>query len=452
MEQKVNTRELVTEMLQEIYAGKEYSHILIKNVLDKYDYLNENDKAFMKRLTEGTLERGIQIDYVLNSFSSVPVNKMKPFIRSLMRMSVYQILFMDKVPDSAACNEAVKLAQKRKFGPLKGFVNGVLRSIARGKDSITYPDIEKDPLQYLSICYSMPKLIVEMVTKDYGIEHAEEIFTGMQADRSICIRIQENITEAERREVLSEWESRGVEVTKHAWLPYAYLLRNTEKLDKMTGFEKGLYTVQDISSMLVCEIAGIRENDRIMDVCAAPGGKTLHAACKLNHTGQVEARDVSDYKTNLIEENRKRLHADNVTVKVFDATQKDETAVGMADVLLLDIPCSGLGVIGKKPDIRYRLTEESFHTLEQLQRQIADIVWEYVKPGGTLIYSTCTIRKKENEEMVQYLISHYPLEAESLDTCLPEALRSEETKEGRLLLLPTERNDGFFMARMRRTK
>lgn len=452
MEQKVNTRELVTEMLMEIYAGREYSHILLRNVLDKYDYLNENDKAFMKRLTEGTLERGIQIDYVLNSFSKVQVNKMKPFIRSLMRMSVYQILFMDKVPDSAACNEAVKLAQKRKFGTLKGFVNGVLRAVARQKDTISYPDRDKEPLLYLSVQYSMPALVIKLVVDDYGMEQAEQILLGMQADRSVCIRMNETLAPELIEEAVAEWNSKGVIVTRHTWLPYAYLLTNTEKLSRMTGFMNGLYTVQDISSMLVCEIADIRENDRVIDVCAAPGGKTLHAACKLHETGMVDARDVSSYKTDLIMENVNRLHADNVSVKVFDATIKDNDAIESADVMLLDIPCSGLGVIGKKPEIRYRLNEDGLKELETLQKQIIDTVWEYVKPGGTLIYSTCTIRRAENEQMVSYLLSKYPFTLQSIDTYLPEELRSEETKEGKLLLFPTQRNDGFFMARLTREK
>lgn len=450
MEKNINTRELITDMLTEIYAKREYSHVLIKNILNKYNYLEESDKAFIKRVTEGTLERGIQIDYVLNAYSKVPVNKMKPFIRSLLRMSVYQILFMDKVPDSAACNEAVKLAGKRNFHNLKGFVNGVLRNVARQKDNISYPDLAADPLQAICIRYSMPKLLTSMMIQQYGIEMTKEIFATLLEERNLCVRMKEQITKEEKEAVLREWEEKNITFHVHPWLSYAYVIKGTERLSDLAGFQNGSYTVQDVSSMMVCEIAQIRKNDYVMDVCAAPGGKSLHACDKLNDTGIVDARDVTAYKTELILQNKERMHADNLHVKVWDATNKDETAIGKADVLLLDIPCSGIGVIGKKPDIKYRLTEESLESLAVLQKEIIDTVWEYVKPGGTLIYSTCTIRREENEDMVAYITQKYPFETESVKPYVPECLQDAEIKEGCLLLLPSDQSDGFFMARLKR--
>ena len=450
MEKNINTRELITDMLTEIYAKREYSHVLIKNILNKYNYLEESDKAFIKRVTEGTLERGIQIDYVLNAYSKVPVNKMKPFIRSLLRMSVYQILFMDKVPDSAACNEAVKLAGKRNFHNLKGFVNGVLRNVARQKDNISYPDLAADPLQAICIRYSMPKLLTSMMIQQYGVEKTKEIFAKLLEERNLCVRMKEQITKEEKEAVLREWEEKNITFHVHPWLSYAYMIKGTERLSELAGFQNGSYTVQDVSSMMVCEIAQIRKNDYVMDVCAAPGGKSLHACDKLNDTGIVDARDVTAYKTELILQNKERMHADNLHVKVWDATKKDETAIGKADVLLLDIPCSGIGVIGKKPDIKYRLTEESLESLAVLQKEIIDTVWEYVKPGGTLIYSTCTIRREENEDMVAYITQKYPFETESVKPYVPECLQDAEIKEGCLLLLPSEQSDGFFMARLKR--
>lgn len=450
MEKNINTRELITDMLTEIYAKREYSHVLIKNILNKYNYLEESDKAFIKRVTEGTLERGIQIDYVLNAYSKVPVNKMKPFIRSLLRMSVYQILFMDKVPDSAACNEAVKLAGKRNFHNLKGFVNGVLRNVARQKDNISYPDLAADTLQAICIRYSMPKLLTSMMIQQYGVEKTKEIFAKLLEERNLCVRMKEQITKEEKEAVLREWEEKNITFHVHPWLSYAYVIKGTERLSDLAGFQNGSYTVQDVSSMMVCEIAQIRKNDYVMDVCAAPGGKSLHACDKLNDTGIVDARDVTAYKTELILQNKERMHADNLHVKVWDATKKDETAIGKADVLLLDIPCSGIGVIGKKPDIKYRLTEESLESLAVLQKEIIDTVWEYVKPGGTLIYSTCTIRKEENEDMIAYITQKYPFETESVKPYVPECLQDAEIKEGCLLLLPSDQSDGFFMARLKR--
>ena len=449
MDKKENIRELAVEMVKEISAGNEYSHILIKNVLDKYAYLPAVDRAFLKRLTEGTIERQITIDYILNQFSKMPVNKMKPFIRSLMRTSVYQIIYLDKVPDSAVCNEAVKLAAKRGFGTLKGFVNGVLRNVSRGKDSITWPDKEKEPIKALSILYSMPEHMVQLLVCQYGIETAEEILKGYLVERPVCVRMSEQLSVEQKAAVLTGWEQSGAGAKQHAWLPYAYELEHPGNLKEDPYFAKGYYTVQDISSMLICEIAGIKADDHIIDVCSAPGGKALHACDKLHGTGIVDARDVTERKTDLILQNKERMNAKQLTVKVWDGRIKDTDAIHKADVVLLDIPCSGLGVIGRKPDIRYRLNETSFEELSVLQKEIADTVWEYVKPGGTLVYSTCTLRKEENEQMVNYLVEKYNFTLESLDPYLTESLHNEETRKGYLTLLPGKMSDGFFMARLK---
>ena len=447
---KCNTRELITDMLIEIYEKRQYSHILLRNVLDKYNYLNESDKAFMKRVTEGTLERGIQIDYVLDHVSKVPVKKMKPFIRSLMRMSVYQILYMDKIPDSAVCNEAVKLAEKRKFGPLKGFINGVLRNVARTKDTIEYPSIKTDVVNALSIRYSMPQFIIEILLRDYGQSQCEEILKGLLNERNLWVRIREDISEEERQSVVEEWKEKDILFKQHFFLSYAYCLKNTERISELAGFRNGLFTVQDVSSMLVAEIAGIKEGDTVVDACAAPGGKCLHACSKLRGTGSVDARDVSETKVNLIMENARRMNAENLSVKIWDATNMDEEMRGKADVLLTDVPCSGMGVIGKKPDIKYNLTPQSLQSLEELQKKIMDTVCQYVKPGGILIYSTCTIRREENQDMVSYITRQFPFTLESLEKYLPEQMMSEDAQKGYLQLLPTDDTDGFFMARLRR--
>ena len=450
MEKKENIRELVTDMVTEITAGREKSHILIRNVLDKYSYLPGHDRSFIKKVTEGTLERLVTIDYVLNSFSKVPVNKMKPFIRSLMRMSVYQILYLDKVPDSAACNEAVKLAQKRGFGPLKGFVNGILRNVARNKDAIDFPDKKKDFVKYLSVSYSVPEYIARLLLSQYGEKATEAILKGYLVERPVCVRVSQNISAIEKDKVLQNWSALGIEAKKHPWLDYAYELYQAGNMKDDENFIAGLYTVQDVSSMLVGEIAGICKDDYILDVCSAPGGKALHACDKLAGTGCVDARDVSEYKTGLILENKERMHADNLNVKVWDARIKDEEAEGKADVVLLDIPCSGLGVIGRKPDIKYRLDETSFTELDDLQKEITDAVVGYVKKGGTLIYSTCTLRKEENEQMVSYITENYGFTTESLNPYLPEALHNTDTEKGYLTLLPTDKSDGFFMARLKK--
>lgn len=447
----MNTRELVLDILLEIEKGNTYSHVLMRNVLDKYDYLAAREKAFIKRTVEGTLERRIEIDYILDRYSSTPVRRMKPLIRNLLRMSVYQILFMDGVPDSAVCNEAVKLAVKRKFQSLKGFVNGVLRNIARQRDSIAYPDREKEGLKYLSICYSMPEMIIAMWIAAFGQELTEKILKAMLAARPVTIRIKETLTEEEQKELLKAIEKAGIRLKKHPLLPYACELEHVEGVRSIPGFAEGLLTVQDVSSMLCVECAGIKNGDYVIDVCAAPGGKTVHAAIKAGEQGKVLARDLSEDKTAFIEENVERQGLKNVTIQVWDATLQDEANRESADVVIADLPCSGLGILGKKRDIKYNVTEELLRELPGLQKRILSAVWQYVRPGGALVYSTCTIHREENENVANWFLENHPFEREDISRFLPEALKEEAAKEGYLQLLPgVHETDGFFIAKFRR--
>ena len=453
----MNIRELILEMLIEILEQDGYSHLVIRSVLDKYNYMESRDKAFMKRVTEGTLERLIQIDYVLNHFSKVPVTKMKPLIRNLLRLSVYQILFMDSVPDSAVCNEAVKLAGKRGFRSLSGYVNGVLRNIARNKTDLPYPDKEKEPMAYASVQYSMPEWIVKLWLEAYGKEQTKTMLENLLKEHPVSVRVRESLTEDERKEWLSKLSERGVQWEQHPYLRNAYVLKDTEGVGGLPGYEEGLFTVQDISSMLAVESTGIRnmspegmEEVKVLDVCAAPGGKSLYVADLLGNKGRVVARDLTEYKVSLIRENIDRLKIENVKEQIWDALLMDEEWKEKADVVIADLPCSGLGIMGKKRDIRYRSKPEKLKELEELQKQILSVVWQYVKPGGILIYSTCTIHPGENEKMVEWFTGQYPFITESLTPYLPKALH-ETADKGYIQLMPgIHETDGFFFARLRR--
>lgn len=446
----MNIREVVLDILLELSSQNEYSNILISRVLEKYNDLDGKEKAFIKRVSEGTLERRIQIDYVLDQFSTVPVKKMKPLIRELMRMSCYQILFMENIPDAAVCNEAVKLAKKRKFQSLQGYVNGVLRAIVRGKEQIIYPDRQTAYHDYLSVCYSMPPWLVEHFCDAYGDERCELILQSFLQPDAVSIRFQETLDDRERERLIKVWEQEGVEVRKSTYLPYAVEIEKADGIGNLAGYEEGAFAVQDVSSMLVVEAAGIKAGDTVIDVCAAPGGKTLHAAAKLAGTGQVIACDVTPYKVGKIEENRDRLHMTNVSVKVRDARITDEELVGQADVLLADVPCSGLGVIGKKQDIKYRVTPESLQQVIALQQEIVGNVVQYLKPDGIMMYSTCTMNPAENEEMVRRICDKYDMEQVSMAPYMPETLK-EEADKGYIQLLPgVHKTDGFFLAKLRK--
>lgn len=443
------TRELVLGILLEVTRDGEYSHIALRNVLNKYQYLDKKDRAFITRLTEGTLEHMIEIDYIINQFSKVPVGKMKPVIRNILRSAVYQLKYMDSVPNSAACNEAVKLATKKGFSNLKGFVNGVLRNIERNLEHIEYPN-EANITEYLHIKYSMPKWILGQWLARYDRETVEKMLVDFQKEKPTTIRC--NLNQISKEQLMSELQAEGVQVEEHPYIPYALQVSGYDYLAELQSFQKGAFYVQDISSMMVAHIANPKEGDKVIDVCAAPGGKALHMAELLCGTGHVEARDLTDYKVNLIRENVQRAGLTNIEAVRWDATVLDEESVESADVVIADLPCSGLGVLGKKTDLKYKMTEQTQNELVVLQRNILSKVKDYVKPGGTLIYSTCTICEAENMGNVRWLLKEHPeFELVSIKDCLCEELKESVIDEGSLQLLPgVHQSDGFFIAKFKK--
>lgn len=445
------TRELILGVLLEVTRDGEYSHIALRNVLSKYQYLDKKERAFITRVTEGTLEHMIEIDYIINQFSNVKVNKMKPVIRCIMRSAVYQLKYMDSVPDSAVCNEAVKLATKKGFHTLKGFVNGVLRNIARNLDKIEYPS-EENYVEYLSVKYSMPTWILEQWLAVFDKKTVECMLEDFLKEKPTTIRC--NLNQCSVEELVETLQNEGVTVEKHPYLPYALWISGYDYLADLMSFQTGMFYVQDISSMLVAHLADPKQGDTVIDVCAAPGGKSIHVAELLKGTGRVEARDLTDYKVGLIQENIERTQMQNMTAVKWDATVLDEDAVGTADIVIADLPCSGLGVMGKKTDLKYKMTLDSAKELAALQKEILAKVQAYVKPEGTLVYSTCTVHVRENMENVNWFLKQYPeFELVPIQTLLPEELRESVEKEGCLQFIPgVHKSDGFFIAKFRKVK
>lgn len=429
----VNTRELALDTLIEVMEHDQYSHLVLRSVLDKYAYLEKQERAFLTRLVEGTIERTVELDYVINTYSKVKVKKMKPLIRNLLRMSTYQLHYMDSVPDSAVCNEAVKLAKKRGFFQLSGFVNGVLRSMIREPERVKYPDEKKAPVQYLSVHFSMPEWIIEEWMETYGQEKTKALLQEFEKEQKLIVRTNLNRTTPEA--LAEALKNQGITACQNKDLPYALALTGVDQLQMLPEFLAGDFYVQDISSMMVAETADVHPGDYVIDVCAAPGGKSTHIAELLNGTGQVEARDLTEYKVGLIRDNINRHGLSNMQAKVWDATVEDEASKEKADVLICDLPCSGLGVLGKKTDIRYKMTKEKQQELVLLQREILMAVRDYVKPGGTLVYSTCTINYEENEGNVEWFLDEFPyFSLESMRQMFPGELGQ----------------DGFFIAKLKR--
>ncbi len=399
------SRQIVLEMLLSIEKEEKKSHLLIRDVLDKYDYLDARDKAFIKHLTEGVLERRLTLDYVIDSMSKTPVKKMKPAIRSIIRMGAYQILYMDSIPDAAACNEAVNLAALKGFHGLKGFVNGVLRSIASNKDKIAWPERSEDEVRYLSVRYSMPDWISKRFLDNYGFEKTEAVLNAFLRQSDVTVRM---ITENDRtEELIRVWEEKGVRIERDEVIPYAYHLSGVEGVTNLEGFSDGAFAIQDISSMIALEAAGFKPGESVIDVCAAPGGKACFAAWKTKNT--VKAYDLTERKAERIRENAKRLHLEQITAEVADATVFKPELENTADVVIADLPCSGLGVLKRKPEIRYRLTNEDILELSRLQRLILENAVRYVKAGGRILYSTCTITPEENEENRKWIEENHPV-------------------------------------------
>ena len=449
MTKAINEREIVLEVLLEITEHGMYSHIVLRDVLNKYQYLEKKERSFITRVTEGTLEHMMEIDYILDQFSKVKVKKMKPVIRNIMRSAVYQMKYMDSVPVSAACNEAVKLAGRKGFGSLRGFVNGVLRNVARNLDQIEYPT---EPLKRLSIQYSMPEWILNLWLKAYDSDIVEQMLQAFQRETPLTIRC--NLRMVTPKQLKEHLEAEGVTVQVHPYLEYAFHISEFDYLGDLESFQNGEFSVQDISSMLVSELADPKEGDYVIDVCAAPGGKSLHMAEKLNGSGHVEARDLTEYKVSLIQENIERTGLSNVEAVQQDALIFDEASVGKADIVLADLPCSGLGVLAKKTDLKYKATKEGADSLAKLQREMLKNVQAYVKDEGKLVYSTCTINPAENMDNVHWFLNQYP-EFELIDIhgSLCEELQKDVKENGCIQLLPgVHQSDGFFLACMKKRK
>lgn len=446
---KINIRELVLDVLLKVERDGVLSHLAVGEVLDKYQFLPKSDRAFLSRVCGGTIEYRLQLDYVIDGISSVKVKKMKPVIREILRFSVYQLMYMDSIPDSAVVNEAVKLAQKRGFCNLRNFVNGVLRNIARTLPDLTYPDQEKEPVKYLSVRYSMPENLVNQWIGEFGVETCEKMLAYFLEPKVTSVRMVR--TGWDIKETIESLECAGVKVEKAPYAKDGYLIRGYDYLGGLKAFREGRFQVQDVSSMLAARAASPKPGDLVIDLCAAPGGKSLHAADLMNGQGMVEARDVTVYKVNLIRENIERLGLSNICAKCQDATILREEDRERADVVLADVPCSGYGVIGKKPEIKYGAGEQQQRELVQLQRKILTNAVACLKPGGVLIFSTCTIGKTENQENLEWLLENFPVKTESLNPYLSGELHSETTKTGYLQLLPgVHQCDGFFLARLRK--
>ncbi|HOQ15911.1 MAG TPA: 16S rRNA (cytosine(967)-C(5))-methyltransferase RsmB [Defluviitaleaceae bacterium] len=447
--EKLKPREIAVNIISEINEEGAYSNISLKDNLSYYGYLTDLDKAFITNIVNGTVRYLLTIDYVINSFSKIKTKKMKAIIRSILRASVYQILFMDKVPPSAACNEAVEITKKKGLSGLSAFVNGVLRNIVRHKDMISYPDPKKDFLNYLSVRYSFPQWILDYWLQYYEADFVEELCQASNINPPISIRC--NLLKNDISSLAKSLLKEGVQVSQGLYLKEALYISKTSSLGDLESFNKGLFQVQDESSMLVGHILAPEKGERILDVCSAPGGKATHLGELMHNEGYILARDIHEKKLNLVADTAKRLGICIIETEEKDATELDEKLVNTMDKVLVDAPCSGLGIIRKKPDIKWKKENRDLESLINIQRKILEISSQYLKRNGVLVYSTCTISEKENLENIKWFIKNFDFELEDLNPYIPESIQNHDTKKGYIQLYPHIHNtDGFFIARLRK--
>ena len=442
-------REIVVDILQEIEQEEAYSNIALKQTLDNYKGLIIKDKGLITEITNGTIKYTRKIDYIINQFSNTPTHKMKPVICYTLRMSVYQIIFLDKIPNSAVCNEAVEIIKKRKMGRLSGFVNGVLRNIIRHIDTVKYPDKSTHPVEYLGIMYSFPDWMITLWLESYSYDFVEALCQSMNQSPDLSVRVNNLLISKE--DLSKELEKEGVTVESGKLAPEAFILRGGVSIATLDSFKKGYFTVQDESSMLVARVLDPKPGETILDACAAPGGKTTHIAELMGNEGFVVSADIYQHKLDLINQTAMRMEHQIVKTVLQDATQQNRDYIEKFDRVLIDAPCSGLGILRKKADIRWRKQWADINALTQLQKDIIKACSQYVKPNGIMVYSTCTISPLENEQMVKWITDYLEFDLEDINEYIPQSLHNETTQKGYVQIFPsTVKTDGFFISRFRK--
>lgn len=437
-----NARLTAVKLLLRMDSGKAYSNILLDSALSEQG-LSERDKAFASALFYGVTERKMTLDYIIAQNSSMPFEKIGKETAAVLRMGFYQLLYMPSVPESAAVNESVKLCKKLKIFSSEGFVNGILRNFLRKNKAVTYVGLSDE--ERLSIEYSCPLWLAKKWKNEYGSENAIKAMEASLGAPPLFARV--NTTKVSDDELVDLLNKEGVSAEKNPKLNGCVRLFKSGDIEQLKAFKDGLFHIQDVSSQLCCHTLRPIVNETVIDVCAAPGGKSFTMAELMGNNGKVLSLDLYDARANLIADGAKRLGLKIVEARQNNAVHFDET-LPKADRVLCDVPCSGLGVIRRKPEIKYK-SESEFDELPTLQRAILEVSSQYVKVGGTLVYSTCTLSRRENDEVAQAFAQNHP---EFSPIVQPVPYESAENSPIRTYFPDKDGGDGFFTAAFRRVK
>jgi len=438
-------------VLKDVDSGEAYANLSLNRILEQHKP-GGLDRAFVTELVYGVLRSLNTLDWVLRQHVKQPLEKQTPWTRNILRLGVYQIMYMDRVPAPAAINEAAN--QARRFGHpgVVKFVNGVLRNVLRKAGDIIYPSLQEDPVNHISLKYSHPSWLVERWIAQMGA--GETIELCMANNRPAPHTVRVNTLKTTRDRLIDMLLAGGAQAERTRYAPEGINLGGTGGLRGFPPFEQGLFQVQDESSMLVGHAVSPLPGSLVLDVASAPGGKATHLAQIMEDSGTVVASDIHPHKLKLIEENCLRLGISCVKPVKADARNLSEEYMERADFVLLDAPCSGTGVLRRKPDSRWKKLPEQIPEITKLQREMLEEVSRCLRPGGILVYSTCSILPEENQDQVQtFLRSHPNFRQESLADLLPGGLGNEETaSRGYLQLYPhSHGTDGFFICRMAKT-
>ena len=441
----MNVREIAYKVLLDIEKNNNYSNMAI-NKHFKDVKLSNQDRGLATEIIYGVIENKYYIDYMIDKLSKVKTNKMEIYVKTLLRMGVYQIIFLNSISDYAAVNETVNLA-KKKNSKVSGFINGILRNVIRQKEEIGKVKT-KDDVDYLAIKYSYDKWMIRNWMIHFGKEFTEELLEANNQRPNIYLRT--NTLKITRDELIEKLEKQNIKASKVNVVEEAIKVEHLKDIENNKLYKEGLFTVQDVSSMLVGKVMNPKENSLVLDVCSAPGGKTTHMATLMNNTGKVISRDIYDHKLKLIKASTKRLGLTNVDVQEFDGMKLDRESIAKFDYVLADVPCSGLGIIRRKPEIKYK-EKEDFRELPPIQKKILENAAKYVKVGGTLIYSTCTIQDSENIDVVNEFLQKnknfelVPIKEVNVDL--------ENQEKGYMKIYPNVHNmDGFFISKLIRVR
>ncbi|MDP3051257.1 MAG: 16S rRNA (cytosine(967)-C(5))-methyltransferase RsmB [Eubacteriales bacterium] len=446
---KIPAREIALHILKAVEADGAYANLALNRTLEQHQP-EKQDRAFATELAYGTLRTLNTLDWIISRFLQKPLGAQSVWVRNILRTGVYQIFYMDRVPPAAACNEAVELTKKFGTPGAVGFVNGVLRNIVRKKDELVFPSPETDLVSHISLRYSHPTWMVERWLREFSVEETVAICKANNNTPPNSIRTNTLRISPEELKVLLEQE--GLSARPSRLAPEGLEIKGFLSLRMLQSFRDGLFQIQDESSMLVAHAVNPAPRTRVIDACSAPGGKTTHLAQVMDNEGSVRAFDLHPHKLDLVRENCSRLGITCVETMILDARELPGDMAGWADYVLVDTPCSGLGVLRRRPDARWRKEPGQIAGLVKLQDEILQSAAGCVRPGGILVYSTCTITREENQDRVEYFLFRNPdFVLEDLSPFLPAVLEDTGLSRGYIQLMPhVHQMDGFFIARMRK--